>query len=147
MTKAVIWGRIISYSSVKDSNGKITHIPEEINKILRDFYRKLYSSNINCSDHEFLSELDLPKLNDAQITVRELPFSIADLYKALQHMPNRKTPAPAEFWPMLALISHIVVIKIKETSRLPVNMNCADVNLLLKPKTMHFHKAIIQCHL
>lgn len=64
-------------------------------------------------------------------------------------MPSGKAPGPGDFpvefyqifWPMLAPIFHRMVKDIEETPSLPSNMNCTDINLLLKPDKDPAHLA------
>nr|XP_057934911.1 F-box only protein 8 isoform X1 [Doryrhamphus excisus] len=132
-----------SISSIRNSEGNITHLPEEINSVFRDFYKRLYTPQINPSDPDietFLSTIELPKLEKNQVTTLDLPISLTDLYDALQEMPNNKAPGPdgfpAEFyktfWSLLAPVFFKMVQEIKENARLPPYMNSATISLLLK---------------
>uniref|UniRef100_A0AAR2JRJ2 Reverse transcriptase domain-containing protein n=1 Tax=Pygocentrus nattereri TaxID=42514 RepID=A0AAR2JRJ2_PYGNA len=130
--------------SIKDSVGNITHDPQQINNSFKDFYEALYSSQINPSDaetEEFLNDINLPKLNEDQITTLDSPFSSSEFYKAIQHLPNNKAPGPdgfpaefyKEFWPVLEPTFFRMVTQIKNNHTISPNMNSANISLLLKP--------------
>ncbi|MBN3294582.1 LORF2 protein, partial [Polypterus senegalus] len=130
--------------AVKESIGNIVYDPERINNTFRDFYKTLYSPQINPSDNEineFLDRIILPKLSDSQATVLDSPLTSDELQEALNSMPNRKAPGPEwvsdefykEFWIILAPTFFRMMNEIEENGRLQPNMNSANIILLLKP--------------
>lgn len=132
-------------ASVKTHNDIITQDPQEINNTFREFYQRLYSSQINPSDSDiekFLNTIDLPKLTDEQTQHLEAPLSIEELHQGLQQMPDGKAPGPdgypaefyKEFWPLISPTLFKMIEKIKESRTLPSHMNSANISLLLKPE-------------
>ncbi len=63
----------VTIATIKDSTGKPTNSPQEINTIFRNFYAKLYSSDNNTRQEDinsFFNNIQLPKLNTEQISAR-----------------------------------------------------------------------------
>ncbi|XP_054631650.1 E3 ubiquitin-protein ligase znrf1 isoform X1 [Dunckerocampus dactyliophorus] len=133
-----------SISSIRNSGGHITHLPEEINSVFRSFYKNLYTPQIKPSLPDiktFLNNIELPKLNDEQVTNLDVPISFIELHNTLHRLPNNKAPGPdgfpAEFyktfWSLLSPIFLRMVLEIKDSSCLPPTMNSATISFLLKP--------------
>lgn len=73
---------------------------------------------------------------------------MAVLYESLQHMPNKKvlgtdcfpTGFYEDFWTTLVPTFYRMVIQIRESQTLSLNINSANISLLLKPgKDPHYH--------
>ena len=83
--------------SVINSNGKITQDPQEINETFQTLY-----NNLNFSSHEplpsetesFLNDLDLSALLEELADTLDAPITPEELSKALNQMPNNKSPRP-----------------------------------------------------
>uniref|UniRef100_A0A3B3I4T3 Reverse transcriptase domain-containing protein n=1 Tax=Oryzias latipes TaxID=8090 RepID=A0A3B3I4T3_ORYLA len=131
-------------TSIMDQTGNVTHDPVKINNAFKDFYQNLYTPQINPSEqsiNSFLNNINLPKLNEDQITNLDSPLSLSELHEALLLMPNGKAPGPdgfpaefyKEFWEQLAPTFYKTVKFINESQSLPPNMNSANIILLLKP--------------
>uniref|UniRef100_A0A3P9JK99 C2H2-type domain-containing protein n=1 Tax=Oryzias latipes TaxID=8090 RepID=A0A3P9JK99_ORYLA len=131
-------------TSIMDQTGNVTHDPVKINNAFKDFYQNLYTPQINPSEqsiNSFLNNINLPKLNEDQITNLDSPLSLSELHEALSLMPNGKAPGPdgfpaefyKEFWEQLAPTFYKTVKFINESQSLSPNMNSANIILLLKP--------------
>jgi len=84
-------------TSIRNSAGKLTNSPVEINKIFQDYYTKLYSSDLDPNQEDIIQFLDntiLPKLNIEQVNTLELPITEKELHSALKSMQNNKAPGP-----------------------------------------------------
>ncbi len=138
--------------SITNTAGTITRNPQEINNAFHQFYSNLYASNNEPDQSEidaFLNKLDLPTLPTELINSLDAPITSEELYKALNKMPNSKSPGPdglpAEFykhlWNVLSPLFHRVTIEIKTTSTIPTHMNTAAMTLLLKPNKDPSHPA------
>ncbi len=138
--------------SITNAAGTITHNPQEINNVFHQFYSNLYASNNEPDQSEidtFLNKLDLPTLPTELINSLDAPITSEELYKALNKMPNNKSPGPdglpaefyKHFWNILSPIFHRVTIEIKTTSTIPTHMNTAAMTLLLKPNKDPSHPA------
>ena len=108
---------------MKDSKGNVTHDPDVINNAFRDIYKTLYASQNDPSDSnidQFLSNINLPKLQTEQTMALDSPLSIGELHEALQHMPSKKAPGPdgfpsefyKEFWSVLGPTFLIMVLQV-----------------------------------
>ena len=77
---------------VKDVSGNVTHDPDAINSIFRDFYKNYTHHTLTILDNnidQFLRNISLPNLHHEQVMALDSPLSMG---KALQHMPSNKTP-------------------------------------------------------
>lgn len=117
-------------------------IPEEINNSFRDFNNNLYStqSDPSCpAVEEFLNSIDLPKVNLRADHSPGFALTMAELHKAIQHMPNRKAPGPdgfpAEFYKELRTAKapnfYRTVKDFKESGTLSPDINSANICLQL----------------
>lgn len=130
--------------AVEDSLGNITQDHTATNETFRNYYSNLYTPDHTTTITEadtLLRSVSLLKLSTDQAHYLDKPLSINELEKALQHMPNNKSPGldgfPVEFykhfWP---LISPLLLNMISETlhnSKIPHHMNTALITLILKP--------------
>jgi len=82
-------------NSIKDSAGNIIHEPNAINDTFRNFYRTLYSSQLDPSDSDiqkFLDNINLSKLNEEQVMALDSSLTVAELYEALKHITCNNSP-------------------------------------------------------
>lgn len=92
-------------SAIKNDTGNIVTSQKEINKVFKEFYKKLYSHegqfDINLAG-EFFAKLNLPKLSEENVNILEGPITLEELNKAIKISPNGKTPGldgiPNEFY-------------------------------------------------
>lgn len=84
---------------------KIETKPEEIEKIFREYYQKLYSQDETVNKwyiRNFLYSLDLPSIGEIQNKTITKEISLEELNKALGKMKTNKTPGgdgfPAEWY-------------------------------------------------
>lgn len=84
---------------------KIETKPEEIEKIFREYYQKLYSQDETVNKRyirNFLYSLDLPSIGKIQNKTITKEISLEELNKALGKMKTNKTPGgdgfPAEWY-------------------------------------------------
>ena len=135
-------------STIKDSAGKPTNSPQEINEIFRNFYSKLYSSDHNPRQEDidlFFKDIKLPQLSTEQVNILDSPVTEKELFTALNLMPNNKAPGPdgfpaefyKHFWSILAPLYIRTITEIKQNSKFPVHMNTALISLLPKPNKDH----------
>lgn len=131
-------------SAIKNSAGKLTSSPVEINQVFYNFYNKLYTPEINSNQESidsFLDSINLPQLNELQKNKLELPISQDELFAALQRMPNNKAPGPdgfpaefyKQFWSILSPLFMRMISESKQNSKLPASTITATISLLLKP--------------
>uniref|UniRef100_A0A8C6UCR3 Reverse transcriptase domain-containing protein n=1 Tax=Neogobius melanostomus TaxID=47308 RepID=A0A8C6UCR3_9GOBI len=87
-------------TSMMDSGGIRRVENREINRCFRDFYTNLYSSQIDISRlHSglFLSDLEFPKLSEAQANLLESPITQLEVDKAIGTLQSGKCPGPDGF--------------------------------------------------
>ena len=101
-----------------------------------DIYHKMIPPDSKID--QFLSNINLPKLQHEQAMALDSPLSIGELHEA--HMPSNKAPGPdgfpaefyKEFWTVLAPTFHKMVLQVKENGRLSPYMNSANIILQQK---------------
>lgn len=131
-------------STIRDSAGKPTQSPEEINQIFRDFYAKLYLPEIDPTRDD-INNINLPQLSPDQITTLESPI--------INNYINNKSPGrggfPTEFykhfWSILTQLFNRLVTEIKQTqiyqkTRIQLQYHC----FLNPTKIHHYHQATAQ---
>jgi len=61
----------IQINKIRDENGDITTETEEIQKLIRSYYKSLYSTKLENLDEmdDFLDRYQVPKLNTDQINI------------------------------------------------------------------------------
>ena len=131
-------------SILDTTSGLITNNSQDINNVFHNFYKNLYSSDHNPSQSEtdlFLNNLHLPTLSIEQANFLDAHLTSEELHKALNTMPNQKSPGPdglpaefyKHFWKTLSPLFYRVTTEIKTTSTIPTHMNTAIITLILKP--------------
>ena len=79
-----------------DVNYKLTSNPKEMMRGLETFYKNLYSENRNQVtievENKFLSNKDMPKLNDQDRNICESQLTIGEGFRALESFENNKSP-------------------------------------------------------
>lgn len=135
-------------TSIRNSAGKLTNSPVEINKIFQDYYIKLYSSDLDPNQEDITQFLDntiLPKLNMEQVNTLELPITEKELHSALKSMQKNKAPGPdgfpaefyEHFWSTVYPLFSRTITEIKHNAKFPSHMNTALISLIPKPNKDH----------
>uniref|UniRef100_A0A672F570 Reverse transcriptase domain-containing protein n=1 Tax=Salarias fasciatus TaxID=181472 RepID=A0A672F570_SALFA len=130
--------------TIKNSAGRPTNSPDEINQVFKEFYANLYSSDNNSKDEDitsFLTSVNFPHLSPEQKNTLDSPLTNEEIHSALNKMPNNKAPGPdgfpaefyKHFWSILAPLFQNMLSEIQQNSRFPSNLNTASISLLLKP--------------
>lgn len=88
----------------------------------------------------FVYSLHLRQLATKESNELDLLLSPEEFSRALKHMPNKDSGPdgfPAEyykhFWNILTFLFNRMIMEIKLTLKLPLDMNTAIISLLLKP--------------
>lgn len=88
-------------SSIKDTNGFNKFDTDDITRVFRDFYCKLYTSEepsgVQDLIDKFMSGLTLPKLTDEQRQKLDQPITKQEALEALQALQSGKAPGPDGF--------------------------------------------------
>jgi hypothetical protein len=82
----------ILINKIRNEKGDITTEPEEIQNIIRSYYKRLYSTKLeNLSEMDnFLERYQLPKLNQDQINNFNSPFSPKEIEAVINSLPTKK---------------------------------------------------------
>lgn len=81
--------------AIQDTQGNLMYNPKEINTSFCNYYQPLYRSDnvTNISNiHSLLNNIELPKLTKEQATIIDRPLNSEELRKAIDSMPNNKSP-------------------------------------------------------
>jgi hypothetical protein len=117
--------------------------PEEIQSIIRSYYKKLYSTKLKNLDEidKFLDRYQVPKLNQNQINDLKSPISPREIDTVIDSLQTKKSPGPdglsVEFYQAFKedLISILLKLfhKIETEGTLPNSFNEATITLIPKP--------------
>ena len=132
---------------INDNNEEITD-PKLILEEEKLFYKKLYSSKLKKSETDkyqescmyFLYDQDIPKLSQADKDAIETELSIPEIAKALNDLPNNKSPGPDGlttnfykcFWPDLKDLIYQSFIYSFEIGKLSQDQRYGILNLIPK---------------
>jgi hypothetical protein len=121
---------------------KVTKNPTEIQGVIRDYFKKLYSNKLENLEEmdKFLDTYDHPKLNQGDINHLNRSITCNEIEAAIKSLPKKKNPGPdrfsAEFYqtfkeeliPTLLKLFH----KIEREGTLPTSFYEASIIFLLK---------------
>jgi hypothetical protein len=79
-------------NKIRNEKGDITREPEEIQNIIRSYYKRLYSTKLGNLDEmdNFLDTYKVPKLNIDQINDLNSPISPKEIEAAINSLPTKK---------------------------------------------------------
>ncbi len=130
-------------STIINSAGNIVQAPEEITHSKISIPNYIYKPIIQPQkiSRFFFNNIQLLQLTKEQAERFEQPLTLRELLKALNLMPNNKSPGPDDFpanfykyfWNVLSPVFYRSISEIKQQSKLPSEMNTTTITLLLKP--------------
>jgi hypothetical protein len=84
---------------IRNEKGEITTKPEEIQNIVKSYYKRLYSTKLENLDQmdNFLDRYQVPKLNQDQINDLNSPIFSKEIEGVLNSLPTKKSPGPDGF--------------------------------------------------
>ena len=82
-----------------NDKGDITANSTEIQTIIRDYYKQLYTHKpVNLEEMDkFLDTCNLPSLNYEEVETLNRPITKAEVEVATNSLPTKKSPNPVEF--------------------------------------------------
>jgi hypothetical protein len=86
-------------NKLRNEKGNTTRDPEEIQKIIRPYYKMLYSVQLEKLDEmdNFLGSYQIPKLNQDQIIDLNSPISPKEIETVINILPTKKSTRPEGF--------------------------------------------------
>ena len=81
-------------NTVRNEKGEVTTDTAEIQRILRDNYKKLYVNKMDNLEEmdKFLEMHNLPRLNQEEIENINRPFTSTEIETVIKNLPANKTP-------------------------------------------------------
>ena len=130
-------------NKIINERGEVTANSAEIQKIIRDFYEKLYGNKMdNLEEMErFLEKFRFPRLNLEEIEIMNNPITITEIEAVIKNLPENRSPGPEcftgefhqiyreEIMPILLKLLQ----KIVEEGTLPNSFYEATITLIPKP--------------
>jgi hypothetical protein len=132
----------ILINKIRNEKQDTTTETEEIQNLIRSFYKRLYSTKLENLDEmdKFLDRYQVPKLNQDQINDLNSPISPKEIEAVTNSLPTKKSPGPdgfsAEFYqtfkedliPTLLKLFH----KVETEGALPNSFY--EATIILRPK-------------
>jgi hypothetical protein len=134
----------ILINKIRNEKGDITTDPEEIQNIIKSFYKRLYSTKLENLEEmdKFLDSYQVPKLNQDQVNDLNSPISPKEMETVINSSPNKKSRGPdgfsTEFYHTfkedLIPVLHKLFHKIEAEGTLPNSFYEAIITLIPKPQ-------------
>ena len=86
-------------NNIRNEKGVVTADNGEIQRIIRDYYEKLYGNKIDNLEEmdRFLEKFNLPRLNQEEIEIMTHPITSTDIEAVIKNLPKNKSPGPDGF--------------------------------------------------
>jgi hypothetical protein len=130
-------------TKIRNEKGDITTDTEEVQNIIRSYYKRLYSTKMENLDEidNFLDRHQVPMLNQDQINDLNSPITPKDIEAVINSLPTKKSPGPdgfsAEFYQTFKEDLIPVILKpfhkIETEGTLSNSFNEATITLIPKP--------------
>ncbi|KAL6082836.1 hypothetical protein STEG23_030388 [Scotinomys teguina] len=133
----------IQINKIRNEIGDITTDNEEIQRIIRSYFKNLYSTKLENLEKmdEFMDRYHIPKLDQDQIDNMNRPITLEEIETVIKSLPTKKSPGPdgfsAEFYPIFKEELIPILFKLFHTieteGKLPNSFYEATVTLIPKP--------------
>ena len=86
-------------NKIRNEKGEVTTDNAEIQRIIRDYYEKLYSNKMaNLEERDrFLEKFNLPRLNQEETEIMKNPITSTEIKAVIKNLPRNKSPGPDGF--------------------------------------------------
>ena len=86
-------------NKIRNETGEITIEDIEIQRIIRDYYQKLYANKMDNLEEmdKFLEKYNFPKLNQEEIEDLKRPITSKEIETVIRNLPTNKSPVPDVF--------------------------------------------------
>ena len=84
---------------IRNEKGEVTTDSEEIQRIMRDYYKQLYSNKVDNLEEmdKFLEKQNLLRLNREEIESINRPITSTEIETVIKSPPTNKSPGPDGF--------------------------------------------------
>ena len=128
---------------IRNEKGEVTTDTAEIQRIMRDYYQKLYANKVDNLEEmdKFLEKHNLPRLNQKEIENKNRQITSTEIETVIKNLPTNKSPGPdgftvefhQTFREELILILLKLFHKIAEGGTFPNSFYEATITLIPKP--------------
>lgn len=140
-------------NAIQTDAGSVSCNPTEINDAFKQFYTDLYTSELPkdlAKIDEFLSTIELPKLDQEDQEKLDLPFTPKEVEKALSSLQSNKSPGEdgvlpkfyREFKDVLIPLIMDVINLASRTQSLPESFSTAIITVNCEKKLQTLHSAL-----
>ena len=130
--------------TIRSVNGEILKSPQDINSRFKEYYKALYSSEVNPTPEcleRFFSKINLPTISTVDREELDKPISQGEILASIKKMASGKAPGDDGFSiNFYKVFSSTLVEKLqrvfneaKEKGHLPDSTNSSLITVLLKP--------------
>ena len=131
-------------NKIRNEKGEITTDTAETQRIIRDYYKQLYSNKMDSHEEmdKFLERYNFPRLNQEELENINRPVTSTEFEPIIKNLPINKSPGPDRFTGKfyqtfreeLTPILLKVFQKIAEGETLPSSFYEATITLIPKPE-------------
>ena len=127
----------------RNEKGEVTTDTEEIQRIMRDYYKQLYANEVDNQEEmdKFLEKHNLPRLNQEEIENMNRLITSTEIETGIKNLPTNRSPGPhgftGEFYQTFREELTPILLKlfqnIAEGRTLPNSFDEATIILIPKP--------------